>query len=104
MFKEISPDYFGNPLKSMYTTFRIFTVEGWYDIPDKIVVNSNEFSAVFIKLYFVVILIIGGILGLSLVNSIFVDSMVMDNNDELEKKVDLLNKKIEILLEKIKED
>ena len=29
------------------------------------------------------------------------DSMVMDNNDELEKKVDLLNKKIEILIKDI---
>lgn len=45
------------------------------------------------------ILITGGIFGLSLVNSIFVDAMVQDNNDELEKKVDLLNKKIDRLLD-----
>ena len=32
------------------------------------------------------ILITGGIFGLSLVNSIFVDAMVADNNDEIEKK------------------
>jgi len=103
MFKDLSPEYFGNPLKSMYSTFRIFTVEGWYDIPEKIVEKSSEMISVFIKLYFVIILIVGGILGLSLVNSIFVDSMVMDNNDELEKKVDLLNEKIEILLKKFEE-
>jgi voltage-gated sodium channel len=100
MFKDLSPDQFGNPVKSMYTIFRIFTIEGWYDIPDKMAMKSSEMVSVFIKLYFVVVLILGGILGLSLVNSIFVDSMVMDNNDELEKKVDLLNEKIEILLKK----
>ncbi len=103
MFKNISPEYFGNPLKSMYSTFRIFTVEGWYDIPDKMVLKSTELTSGFIKLYFVIILIVGGILGLSLVNSIFVDSMVMDNNDELEKKVDMLNERIEILIKKIEE-
>ncbi len=104
LFKEYSPEYFGNPLKSMYSTFRIFTIEGWYEIPDKMVGNSTDLSAVFIKLYFVVILVVGGILGLSLVNSIFVDSMVMDNNDELEKKVDQLNEKIETLLEKFEKN
>jgi voltage-gated sodium channel len=44
----------------------------------------------------------GGILGLSIVNSIFVDAMVSDNNDELENKIDLLNKKIDKLLTKHK--
>jgi len=52
-----------------------------------------------IKTYFVLILIVGGIVGLSLVNSIFVDSMVMDNTDELERKVELMNKKIDYLVE-----
>ncbi len=86
-------------MRSMYSTFKVFTIEGWYEIPDKIVRNSDTFSAFIIKFYFVIILIVGGILGLSLVNSIFVDSMVMDNNDDIEKKIDLLDKKIELLLE-----
>ena len=42
----------------------------------------------------------GGIFGLSLVNSIFVDSMVSDNNDELIEKVNNLDKKITDLLTK----
>jgi len=100
LFKDTAPEYFGNPVRSMYSTFKIFTIEGWYEIPDKMVRNSTFLSAFLIKFYFVVILIVGGILGLSLVNSIFVDSMVMDNTDDLEEKVDTLNKKIDFLIEK----
>jgi voltage-gated sodium channel len=98
LFKDASPEYFGNPVKSMYSIFRISTTEGWYELPDKISKNSDVINSFFVKGFFIVVLLIGGILGLSLVNSIFVDSMVMDNNDALEKKVDELNEKIEILI------
>jgi voltage-gated sodium channel len=98
LFKDASPEYFGNPVKSMYSIFRISTTEGWYELPDKISKNSDIINSFFVKGFFIVVLLIGGILGLSLVNSIFVDSMVMDNNDALEKKVDELNEKIEILI------
>ncbi len=98
LFKEVSPEYFGNPLKSMYSIFKVFTIEGWYEIPDKLTMNADNLSSFLIKGYFVIILIVGGIMGLSLVNSIFVDSMVMDNTDELERKVDLLNQKVDFLV------
>lgn len=108
LFKDVSPEYFGNPLKSMYSIFKVFTIEGWYEIPDQLASNADNMSAFLIKSYFVIILIIGGIMGLSLVNSIFVDSMVMDNTDELERKVDLLNKKVDFLVnvqnQKMKEE
>jgi voltage-gated sodium channel len=103
LFKDLSPIHFGDPMRAMYSTFKVFTIEGWYEIPDKIAQTSTNFNAFAIKFYFVLVLIIGGILGLSLVNSIFVDSMVMDNNDDLERKVDLLNEKIEILINQQKE-
>ena len=54
------------------------------------------------RIYFVLILILGGIIGLSLVNSIFVDAMVSDNNDELEDKVKQLNDKIDLLTDEIR--
>ncbi|OQY05864.1 MAG: hypothetical protein B6I20_00215 [Bacteroidetes bacterium 4572_117] len=101
LFKDISPEYFGNPLKSMYSVFKVFTIEGWYEIPDKLSTNAGNITAFLIKSYFVLVLIIGGIIGLSLVNSIFVDSMVMDNTDELERKVDVLNKKVDFLVDTI---
>ncbi|NNE56388.1 MAG: ion transporter, partial [Flavobacteriales bacterium] len=34
----------------------------------------------------------------SLVNAIFVDEMTMDNNKELENKIDELNRKVDALL------
>lgn len=56
--------------------------------------QTNTAIAFFSKLYFILILLTGGIFGLSLVNSIFVDAMVSDNNEDLEKKVDELSKEI----------
>lgn len=98
MFRNYSPEMFGDPLTAFYSIFRVFTVEGWYEIPDQLSQNASPYMKLLVKTYFVVILIVGGIMGLSLVNSIFVDSMVMDNNEDLEKQVDELNTKVDRLL------
>ncbi|TKG94187.1 ion transporter [Puteibacter caeruleilacunae] len=98
LFKNIAPEYFGNPFTSLYTVFKIFTVEGWFEIPEKITVGLSSSAAFFTNLYFIFILLSGGILGLSLVNSIFVDAMVSDNTDDLERKIDDLNDKINSLI------
>ncbi len=98
LFHEFSPEYFSNPLKSLYATFKIFTVEGWFEIPESITKNMSPTASFFTYIYFIFVLLSGGIFGLSLVNSIFVDAMVADNNDELERKIDILDKKIDKLL------
>lgn len=100
-FHNILPESFGNPALAFYSTFKVFTVEGWYEIPDQIAENSTPTIAFFSRLYFVLLLAIGGIIGLSLVNSVFVDSMISDNTDGLEKHLQALEKKIENLTEKI---
>lgn len=100
LFKEVSPEYFGNPLISLYSIFKIFTVEGWYEIPEQLTLSLSSTMSFFMYMYFIFVVISGGILGLSLVNSIFVDAMVSDNNDELEKKIELIDKKIDKLLTK----
>jgi len=46
--------------------------------------------AVLARVYFVMAVIIGGIIGLSLANAVFVDEMTMDNTVKLETKVDKL--------------
>lgn len=99
MFRNIAYEYFANPLVSFYTIFKIFTVEGWYEIPDFIAQNTNETVGFLTKVYFVLIVITGGIFGLSLVNSIFVDAMVSDNNEALEQKVSALEEKIDKLID-----
>ena len=99
IFKNVAPEYFGSPVVSLYSIFRLFTIEGWYEIPDLIASRvQSSCVAFFVKFYFVTFLFIGGILGLSIINSIFVDAMVSDNNDELNKKVDELSKKIDTLI------
>lgn len=100
IFKEVSPEYFRNPLTALYSIFKIFTVEGWYEIPEQITVTLSPIASFFTYLYFIFVVMSGGIFGLSLVNSIFVDAMVSDNNDELEKKIEILNSKIDTLLAK----
>jgi voltage-gated sodium channel len=102
LFNSSGSEYFDNPLISLYSTFKIFTVEGWFEIPEQIIANYSSISSFFIYLYFIIVVLTGGIFGLSIVNSIFVDSMVSDNNDEIEKKIDNLDKKVTELLNKIK--
>lgn len=99
LYRNIAPEYFEDPFVSLYSVFKIFTVEGWFEVPEAIAKNTTDAIAALTKMYFVVILLTGGIFGLSIVNSIFVDAMVSDNNDDLEKKVNSLEKKIDKLIE-----
>ena len=98
LFRNASPDLFGNPAQSLFTMFTVFTVEGWNEIPEAFNGDTSTLFKTFAYIYFALILLFGGIFGLSLVNSIFVDAMVSDNNEGLEKKVDELNAKIDLLL------
>lgn len=99
IYKDIAPEFFATPTDSIYSVFRLFTIEGWYEIPDTIAENTSPAFAAFTRVYFSVLLVLGGIIGVSLVNSVFVDAMVSDNNDDLEKKIDTLEKKIDKLIE-----
>ncbi len=102
IFKTLAPEYFGTPLESLYSVLRLFTAEGWYDISDLIASRSNPAMAIFTKVYFVFLMFFAGILGVSLINSIFVDAMVSSNSDRLEAKVDYLSKQLDILMGKEK--
>ena len=91
LFGRWAPEHFGNPLLSIYTTFKVFTVEGWYEIPDLLAERAeSDLVAAFARLYFVVAVVVGGIIGLSLANAVFVDEMTMDNTEKLEDKVEIL--------------
>ena len=99
VFGTIAPELFGDPGISLFTIFKLFTGDGWSEIPMEIASNSTVLSGRIIRIVFAVLFFVGGVLGLSLVNSIFVDAMASDNNDdvlaklaELEKKLDELKK------------
>jgi voltage-gated sodium channel len=98
LFGQYAPEHFGNPLLAIYSTFKVFTVEGWYDIPDAIAADAqSDLLAVFVRIYFVMVVLVGGILGLSLANAVFVDEMTADNTDKLESKVDAMLEEIRAL-------
>ena len=94
-FGRLAPDLFGDPGHSLFTTFRLFTGDGWTDIPAEITGSDSGFYSRLIRAGFALLFFAGGILGLSLINSIFVDAMASDNNDEVLERLDKIEKKID---------
>lgn len=105
LFCEADPQHFGSPLRSIYSVFQICTVEGWYEIPDTVAefYGGSRIIPHLIRFYFSFLLLMGGIIGMSFINSIFVDAMVADNNDAVESKIDELNRKMDALQEQIEQ-
>lgn len=97
IFGQKSPELFGDPALSLYNTFRLFSIEGWYELPDAIAQHSTPAWGSFARVYFSVLMFLGGIIGMSLINSIFVDAMAEDNNDEVLEKLRRLEEKIDKL-------
>ncbi len=103
LFSSTLPQFFGDPILSAFTIFQMFTLEGWNEIPATIA-ESTTLTATQInmaRLYFAIVVLLGGVFGMSIANAIFVDEMTMDNNATLEKKIDTLQEQIsrlEILL------
>ena len=101
-YADIAPEYFGNPLVSIYSIFQLFTLEGWNEIPATIVGNTdNAVTIGMTRFYFAFVVLLGGIFGMSLANAVFIDEMMMDNNQELEDKVDELTAEIRALREEL---
>jgi len=104
MYKNVDPVNFGNPLISMYSVFRIFSVEGWYEIPDEMSTDTSYVNATFIRILFS-FLVLFGMFMLGFIISSISDELAIDNNDELlgktkelEDKMDKLNEKIDSLI------
>lgn len=98
LFREAVPEYFSSPMDSIYTTFRIFTGEGWNEIPDTVAEAVSPIAGHLVKLYFCLILVLGSIIGMSLLNSIFVDAMVSDNNDDVMDRLEAIERKLDKLV------
>lgn len=104
LFNRAAPEYFATPLDGIYSVFRMFTVEGWYDIPNAVVHDMPHIWVHVVRTYFCLLLLGGGIIGMSLINSIFVDALAADNNDEVLKKLDHLEKKLDQMQQEMKKD
>ena len=96
LYREVAPEYFSTPLRSVYSVFRVFTVEGWYEIPDTIASATSPVIGAITRVYFCILLLAFGILGLSLINSVFVDAMVEDNNDDVKAQLERMEKQLHI--------
>ncbi len=108
LFKNAAPQYFENAFESFFTIFKMFSGYGFSDVVSQIEMNSNQTITVFAKIYFILIVFLGSILGLSLINSVFINEMnsivdeVEENTDnsidELKNQIDdLRSKQVEIL-------
>lgn len=91
IYKSYTDDYFTNAFDSFFTIFKIFSGDGFSDVVADITdhPNCSLSFAYFTKFYFVFIVFTGSILGLSLINSIFIDQMTIakDEHDSSEKKI-----------------
>ena len=109
LFGDLDDEHFGNPISSGYSIFQVFTVEGWNEIAETLEHRAAERDSANAKLlvagtriFFVAAVLIGGILGLSLANAVFVDEMMMDNTEALERKVDSLTEEVRRLRDDLK--
>ena len=100
IFGKTAPEHFGDPAIAFYTMFKVFTVEGWFDIPEMLL-QLEAFQStgwqLFIRVFFGLAVVFGGILGFSLVNAVFVDEMVMDNNQGLEQRLEAMGEELRLL-------
>ena len=94
----IAEEFFGDPFRSMYSLFKVFTIEGWYEIPDRLEqLGATSGLVLSLRIYFTIAVTCGGLLGLSIANAVFVDAMVADNNNELIAEVKKLQTEIQAL-------
>ena len=99
-YGDIAPEHFGNPFAASYSIFQLFTVEGWNEIAQSVAERTEHpWLMGLTRFYFVLIVLLGGIFGMSLANAVFVDEMTMDNNDIVEAKIDRLYAEIQELKE-----
>ena len=100
LYGHIVPEYFGNPLESIYSVFRLFSIEGWYDIPNTIAERSSYVIGYVSKFILSVIVLVFGIFGMGFVSSMFIDEVTSDNNDEVLRRLS----ELETILKQIKEN
>jgi voltage-gated sodium channel len=97
LFRDAAPAHFGDPMAALYSLFKVFTVEGWYEIPDTIAATMSPGLAWFTRGFFVFAVTTGGLLGLSMANAVFVDEMVMDNTNQIEHDVTIVIERLDAL-------
>jgi voltage-gated sodium channel len=76
LFKAYAPSFFSNAFDAFFTIYNVFSGDGFGGAVAEIGAHCSPGYLAFAKVYFVLIGFTGSILGLSLINSIFVDQML----------------------------
>ena len=72
-----------------------------FEIPDAVALSMGGAWGHIIRFYFCAVLLRGCIIGMSLLNSIFVDAMVSDSNDDLDEKLEKIQKQLDEIQSKL---
>lgn len=98
LFRHAAPLYFANAFESFFTIFKVFCGDGFSDIILEIQKNSSYFFSSFSKFYFVGIVFSGSILGIALINSVFVyqmNQLSLKSEEDVIKKLSSLKNEID---------
>jgi voltage-gated sodium channel len=94
---------FSDPIISMYTMFTVFTIEGWFETPDLIAAEQRYWAAHAVRGFFVLAVISGGIILLSLLNAVFVEEMSSDLSEQQEKDFDEVDSALRELRDELRQ-
>ena len=100
LFGNVSEEMFGDPIRSAYTIFTIFTMDGWPDVADALIKTNDPVQwGLLVKAYMIFAVIVGGIFGLSILNAVFVDQLISDQTEGLESRLS----RMELLLQELRD-
>ncbi len=99
IFHGFSPEHYDNGFLSFYSTFKAFTGQA-FDIADSMTFESPV-AIFFVKLYFILVVISGGIIGLSLINTIFINEVTGEHAKETQVEIHEVQKELNVLKEKL---
>lgn len=105
----IGEEYFRNPITAVFSLFQLFTYDGWHQIPPEITKECIDrwgdiwWIDYVVRIGFCALVFAGGIVGVALLNSVFVDGMMLrDKSDEdRTRRLNELNRKIEEISTKL---
>jgi hypothetical protein len=82
-FARVDPENFGNMADSMVSVLQIMTFEGWGDMSDTLEMGFDTFAEkLLVKAFFVMIVVVLGIVGMAVATATLVEVMQDDDNYE----------------------
>lgn len=99
----IGTKYFDTPLNASFTLFQLFTYDGWRTIPDSVAKDAHAlwpacwWLDTAVNMIFCIIVGLGGIIGIALINSVFVDGMMLRDKSDEERDKKLVNMQTQLV-------